>query len=237
MNWTSSQRLPTQHTRIRVIRREAQSQRHRHGRRQYLLMTAEAVRQCRQTVRRIKRERPQARIVVTSCGADRSVSFATMPEVALVVGNRTSSALKLGARPQPTQACMPARDAGVVRRRRRRKIKVNDIMAVGNRGASHRQARGAVRAFVRVQVDATIAAHRLIPMVAAIHARCPWASGGAGAKPVRARLPRSDRRRAAIMGRACRAPKLGAWFGRSSSMCRAAARRHRSIPWRWTTTC
>ena len=44
-------------------------------------VTAEAVRQCRQTVRRVKRERPHARIVVTGCAAQIDpASFAAMPE-------------------------------------------------------------------------------------------------------------------------------------------------------------
>jgi threonylcarbamoyladenosine tRNA methylthiotransferase MtaB len=51
-------------------------------------VTAEAVRQCRQAVRRVKRERPHARIVVTGCAAQiEPTSFAQMPEVALVLGN------------------------------------------------------------------------------------------------------------------------------------------------------
>src|SRR5229473_2571 len=51
-------------------------------------VTAEAVRQSRQTVRRIKRERPDVRIVVTGCAAQiEPSSFAAMPEVALVLGN------------------------------------------------------------------------------------------------------------------------------------------------------
>ncbi|MGH6834865.1 MAG: tRNA (N(6)-L-threonylcarbamoyladenosine(37)-C(2))-methylthiotransferase MtaB [Methylocella sp.] len=51
-------------------------------------VTAEAVRQARQTVRRIKRERPGAEIVVTGCAAQIDPSqFATMPEVFRVLGN------------------------------------------------------------------------------------------------------------------------------------------------------
>src|SRR5687768_1632672 len=45
-------------------------------------VTAEAVRQARQTIRRIKRERPQARIVVTGCAAQTEPgTFAAMAEV------------------------------------------------------------------------------------------------------------------------------------------------------------
>jgi threonylcarbamoyladenosine tRNA methylthiotransferase MtaB len=52
-------------------------------------VTGEAERQARQTIRRIKRERPQATIVVTGCAAQIAPErFAAMPEVARVVGNR-----------------------------------------------------------------------------------------------------------------------------------------------------
>jgi threonylcarbamoyladenosine tRNA methylthiotransferase MtaB len=51
-------------------------------------VTAEAVRQARQTVRRIKRERPDARIVVTGCAAQTEPgTFAAMPEIDRVLGN------------------------------------------------------------------------------------------------------------------------------------------------------
>jgi threonylcarbamoyladenosine tRNA methylthiotransferase MtaB len=51
-------------------------------------VTAEAVRQARQGIRRIKRERPDARIVVTGCAAQTEPElFAGMAEVARVVGN------------------------------------------------------------------------------------------------------------------------------------------------------
>ncbi|CUA89719.1 MiaB-like tRNA modifying enzyme [Chelatococcus sambhunathii] len=51
-------------------------------------VTSEAVRQARQTIRRLKRERPDASIVVTGCAAQVDpASFTTMPEVAKVLGN------------------------------------------------------------------------------------------------------------------------------------------------------
>src|SRR5436190_20112542 len=51
-------------------------------------VTAEAVRQSRQAIRRLKREQPHARIVVTGCAAQTEPkTFAAMPEVALVLGN------------------------------------------------------------------------------------------------------------------------------------------------------
>ena len=51
-------------------------------------VTAEADRQARQTIRRLRRERPEARIVVTGCGAQVGAgAYAAMPEVDHVVGN------------------------------------------------------------------------------------------------------------------------------------------------------
>ncbi len=51
-------------------------------------VTAEAVRQARQAIRKARRERPQAQIVVTGCAAQIDPSgFAAMPEVDRVLGN------------------------------------------------------------------------------------------------------------------------------------------------------
>src|SRR5262245_52522826 len=51
-------------------------------------VTAEAVRQSHQCIRKLKREQPHARIVVTGCAAQvEPKTFARMPEVALVLGN------------------------------------------------------------------------------------------------------------------------------------------------------
>jgi threonylcarbamoyladenosine tRNA methylthiotransferase MtaB len=51
-------------------------------------VTAEAVRQARQTIRKIRRERPDARIVVTGCAAQTEAqTFAAMLEVDRVLGN------------------------------------------------------------------------------------------------------------------------------------------------------
>jgi threonylcarbamoyladenosine tRNA methylthiotransferase MtaB len=51
-------------------------------------VTNEAVRQTRQAIRRARRERPSARILVTGCAAELDArSFETMPEVSRVVGN------------------------------------------------------------------------------------------------------------------------------------------------------
>ena len=51
-------------------------------------VTAEAVRQSRQAIRRIKRERPGAEIVVTGCAAQiNPLEFGAMPEVDGIIGN------------------------------------------------------------------------------------------------------------------------------------------------------
>jgi threonylcarbamoyladenosine tRNA methylthiotransferase MtaB len=51
-------------------------------------VTAEAVRQASQAIRRLRRERPDARIIVTGCAAQTDPGrFAGMPEVDAVVGN------------------------------------------------------------------------------------------------------------------------------------------------------
>jgi threonylcarbamoyladenosine tRNA methylthiotransferase MtaB len=51
-------------------------------------VTAEAVRQARQTIRKKRRERPDAKIIVTGCAAQIDPAmFAAMPEVDTVIGN------------------------------------------------------------------------------------------------------------------------------------------------------
>src|SRR3954452_12432525 len=51
-------------------------------------VTNEAVAQARQSIRRLKRERPQARIIVTGCAAQtQPAMFADMAEVDRVIGN------------------------------------------------------------------------------------------------------------------------------------------------------
>jgi len=104
-------------------------------------VTAEAVRQARQTVRRLKRERPEARIVVTGCAAQTEpAQFAAMPEVDLVLGNQE----KLDA-----AAWRALPDFGVSGEE---KIVVNDIMSV-RETALHLVdgIEGHTRAFVQVQ--------------------------------------------------------------------------------------
>src|SRR3974390_483485 len=51
-------------------------------------VTSEAVRQARQAIRRLRRERPGARILVTGCAAQTEpATFAAMPEVDRIIGN------------------------------------------------------------------------------------------------------------------------------------------------------
>ena len=105
-------------------------------------VTAEAVRQARQAIRALRRQRPQDRIVVTGCAAQTEPeTFAAMCEVDRVVGN----AEKLSA-----ASWQQAReDFGVGRAP---KAIVNDIMAV-RETAAHLLGvfEGRARAFVQVQ--------------------------------------------------------------------------------------
>ncbi len=76
-------------------------------------VTAEAVRQARQTIRALRREHPQATIVVTGCAAQTEPqTFAAMPEVDRVLGN----AEKLSAGSWADYA--RRRSASMTRRRR-----------------------------------------------------------------------------------------------------------------------
>jgi threonylcarbamoyladenosine tRNA methylthiotransferase MtaB len=108
-------------------------------------VTAEAVRQARQSIRKLARERPDAKIVVTGCAAQvEPQTFANMPEIALVVGNEhkgNPAYWREFGNPHVTFALD-----------REEKIRVNDIMAV-KETALHMVAEldGGVRAFVQVQ--------------------------------------------------------------------------------------
>ncbi|HZD89165.1 MAG TPA: tRNA (N(6)-L-threonylcarbamoyladenosine(37)-C(2))-methylthiotransferase MtaB [Pseudolabrys sp.] len=96
-------------------------------------VTAEAVRQARQSIRKLKRERPGARIVVTGCAAQtKPEDFTQMAEVERVIGNEE----KLDA-----QAWRSAD-----------KVAVSDIMAVRTMRPQQIDAiDGRARAFVQVQ--------------------------------------------------------------------------------------
>jgi threonylcarbamoyladenosine tRNA methylthiotransferase MtaB len=96
-------------------------------------VTGEAVRQAKQVIRRVRREKPDSRIVVTGCAAQTEAkAFADMPEVDCVVGNEE----KFDA---PRWAAAD-------------KIAVSDIMAVKTmRPHAIDHIEGHTRAFVQVQ--------------------------------------------------------------------------------------
>ena len=88
-------------------------------------VTAEAVRQARQAIRRLARERVGAKIVVTGCAAQTEPqTFVDMPEVAIVLGNDR----KLDAKLWQDQRDVLARASFGLEKEE--KARVNDIMAV-----------------------------------------------------------------------------------------------------------
>jgi threonylcarbamoyladenosine tRNA methylthiotransferase MtaB len=104
------------------------------------------VNKARQAIRRVAREKPAARIVVTGCAAQTEPqTFAAMPEVARVVGNDDKLRAEAWAAARAAFASGFAPDA-------EEKIAVNDIMAVRD-GAAHLidGLDGHTRAFVQVQ--------------------------------------------------------------------------------------
>ncbi len=106
-------------------------------------VTNEAVAQARQSIRKLKRERPEARIVVTGCAAQTQASmFADMAEVDRVVGNDDKMR---GAAWQKTRNAF---DVGA-----NEKIAVSDIMAVKEMAPhlTDGYASGLPRVFVQVQ--------------------------------------------------------------------------------------
>jgi threonylcarbamoyladenosine tRNA methylthiotransferase MtaB len=77
-------------------------------------VTGEAVRQARQAIRKARRERPGAKLIVTGCAAQIDpAAFAAMDEVDLVLGNAEKSA---------AGAYVPQPELG--------RVRVNDIMSV-----------------------------------------------------------------------------------------------------------
>ena len=102
-------------------------------------VTAEAVRQARQTIRRAARENPEKPVIVTGCAAQIDPDmFAAMPEVTRVIGNHE----KMQA---DTWRPIELLDG-------RQKIRVNDIMSV-RETATHLidGMEGRARAYVQVQ--------------------------------------------------------------------------------------
>jgi threonylcarbamoyladenosine tRNA methylthiotransferase MtaB len=110
-------------------------------------VTAEATRQARQAIRKLARERPGARIVVTGCAAQvEPARFRDMPEVDRVLGNSE----KLDPRSWRDTQALFARVGSVAEPEQ--KVAVNDIMAVSET-ATHLidGFDGRARAFVQVQ--------------------------------------------------------------------------------------
>jgi threonylcarbamoyladenosine tRNA methylthiotransferase MtaB len=101
-------------------------------------VTGEAVRQSRQAIRKLRRERPGTRIIVTGCAAQTEPeTYAAMPEVDAVLGNQE----KLSAAAYA--------DFGMGRAER---VRVNDIMSVRETApqmVDHFE--GRARAFLQVQ--------------------------------------------------------------------------------------
>ncbi|RIJ31857.1 tRNA (N(6)-L-threonylcarbamoyladenosine(37)-C(2))-methylthiotransferase MtaB [Henriciella algicola] len=102
-------------------------------------VTSEAVRSARQTIRRAKKDNPDARILVTGCAAQINPDeFAAMPEVDRVIGNHEKM--------QAETWVSPALNEG------REKILVNDIMSVKETAAHLIDGmEGRARAYVQVQ--------------------------------------------------------------------------------------
>jgi threonylcarbamoyladenosine tRNA methylthiotransferase MtaB len=112
-------------------------------------VTNEAVAQARQSIRRIKRERPGARIVVTGCAAQtQSRMFAEMAEVDRVLGN--DDKMRPEAWRQARAAFDAAPDFGIAAEE---KIAVADIMAIREMAPHLLEgfAKGLPRVFVQVQ--------------------------------------------------------------------------------------
>ncbi len=101
-------------------------------------MTGEAVRQATQTIRKLRRENPRARIIVTGCAAQTDPArFAAMPEIDAIVGNaekmrgETFQGLSIAGSPR---------------------VQVNDIMSVRETAPAMIDGFGSrARAYVQVQ--------------------------------------------------------------------------------------
>ncbi len=103
-------------------------------------VTAEAVRQAKQSIRKARRDNPNRKIIVTGCAAQTEArTFGDMAEVDFVIGNND----KLKAESyQPMAFGLPLND----------KVQVNDIMSVRETAAHLIEGMdGRTRAFVQVQ--------------------------------------------------------------------------------------
>jgi threonylcarbamoyladenosine tRNA methylthiotransferase MtaB len=96
-------------------------------------VTGEAVRQARQAIRKARRERPGARLIVTGCAAQiEPRTFAAMAEVDLIVGNAAKAA------PGALGLAGP-------------RVRVGDVFAAGGPGGAWGAGKGRVRAYVQIQ--------------------------------------------------------------------------------------
>ncbi len=96
-------------------------------------VTAEAVRQARQAIRKARRERPGARLIVTGCAAQIDPdAFAAMDEVDLIVGNAGKTAPGAFAAEGP-------------------RVRVGDVFAERGAGGAWGAGTGKVRACVEIQ--------------------------------------------------------------------------------------
>ncbi|EKX56626.1 MiaB family protein [Rhodobacter sp. AKP1] len=103
-------------------------------------VTAEAVRKAKQEIRRLRRENPQATIIVTGCAAQTEpATFSAMPEVDRVIGNTEKM--------QPaTWAAMAPDLIGETER-----VQVDDILSVRETAGHLIDGFGRHRAYVQVQ--------------------------------------------------------------------------------------
>ena len=103
-------------------------------------VTAEAVRQAKQAIRKARRDNPERKIIVTGCAAQTEArSFGDMAEVDLVIGNADKLKSESYA---PIAFGLPLND----------KVQVNDIMSVKETAGHLIEAMdGRTRAFVQVQ--------------------------------------------------------------------------------------
>lgn len=107
-------------------------------------VTAEAVAQTRQNIRRVRREQPNARIIVTGCAAQTEpATFSAMPEVDRVIGNTFKTS------PESWSEVKRAFDFGLSTEE---KVRVGDLESMRETALHLAEGfEGRTRAFVQVQ--------------------------------------------------------------------------------------
>ncbi|WP_417262327.1 tRNA (N(6)-L-threonylcarbamoyladenosine(37)-C(2))-methylthiotransferase MtaB [Celeribacter sp.] len=107
-------------------------------------VTAEAVRKARQEIRKLRRENPEAKIIVTGCAAQTEPeTFATMGEVDLVIGNTEKM------QPETWENFGQSMGPNFIGDTER--VQVNDIMSVTETAGHLIDGFGRHRAYVQVQ--------------------------------------------------------------------------------------